>query len=261
MEKKVIKKGSYGVVSLVGESSADKIRAIKNTKVLWKEKIRDFLSSSKFNLNEISDALDISNNLILRGKILEEDIKKIPKGISDQEVFKLANIVALTIDTYHKTDLQIKKKGGISIPYYLGLVLSDFLEVLPRDVAAKILFAASNPDIAQTILKGQGSLESIVKHVDIQPHAVEATVLLPKNVRHEIFNEMVNLQPGKEGRANRFFGLIAINWAQRNSDYCGPILIYQNLVGEQASEKILEVQEDLAELGPMVRGESREAVS
>ncbi len=254
----IIRTGSYGLVSLVRadfvQQGVDK--AFKS-KARWGLRLGDFFSGVR--RSSTAEAFDIgavTHRVIDEGVAREDDIGRFPRDVKKRsDLIKLANIIAGMASLYGHRVLQEQRTGNIGQPYTLGLQLSDFLEVVPPEVAARVLFAASDPDIAQTILKGQGSLRGL-RHIDVQPHAVEAVVLLPKDARHEIFTQMVALEPGIGGRANRFFGVIASNWANRTSDYCGQTLIYQNLQGDRAMRQILEMQTDLAELGPLVRGEA-----
>lgn len=250
---RILKTGSYGKVNLVkGENIAAPKEEVKYRMGALSNKIKSWFGGNKARMDEAYAIGDLCHNVANNHRVYEGQLKGIPGGFNHGELLKLGNIIALIANMYGKSVLKARRELGETRPYDLGLTLSDFLEVIPTEVAARILYAASDPEIAQTILQGEGSLN--IKDIDIQPHAVEAVVLLPIEPRHKIFTGMADLQPNGGSRAYRLFGLIAANWAQRNSEYCGQIMIYNNLRDEVASRKILEVQEDLSNLGPELRG-------
>lgn len=252
---KVIKRGSNDKVALIaGSNIAFSREEAKHRFGHLKLRISSWFRGNEEAMSEVISIGDLCHNVANRYRVYEEHIKHIPTGIDKESLLKLGNIFATIAKLYGKNTLE-RQRQNTPRPYELGLILSDFLEVIPAEVAARLLYAASDPDVAQTILSGEGSLN--IKYIDIQDLAVEVTVLLPKEARHNIFEKLVQLSPGKDGRANRLFGLIASNWAQRNSSYCGLTLIYQNLQGEKASQHVLDMQADLQELGPIVRGEPK----
>ncbi len=134
--------------------------------------------------------------------------------------------------------------GTTSAP---GLALSDFLEVLPIEVAARVASAAADPDIGQSIF------EQTHGRYDSQIDCIAAVVLLPRAKRRELLVEMMKLDPSPTGRGYSLFRLITSDWANAMSKFNAVKLIYANLQDEAAADKIEEVSDEFMELGNTLR--------
>lgn len=186
-------------------------------------------------------------SVVLAGRVSRQEVERLPID------YKTRSDKIQQIDTLYAlaSAYEQRKQTMRSETYDFGLTLSDFFEIIPRSTAAVFLYIASDPDIAQDVLDHQKGLG--LETIDVQKIAVEVSVLLPTEARHEIFVEMAKLDPRLEGRAYGLFRSIVANFHQRNSEFCGSSLIYANLTGDRASGKILEVQNDFADLGELIR--------
>ncbi len=246
-----LKTGPFGIVSLSKDDlmspldhqfRAQKIGIGARFKNLFSGK-RDLASE------ETASGGLLARHVLEEGKVSTRDLSVIPLGSSDYDELKRANIFAM-MSSFHDFLLNKGRKEGNNPGHRLGLILADFVDIIPRDIASRIILSAADPKVARTIAKQEGTLA--IGNVDTQTLAVESVVLLPRESRLELFSEMAKISPGREGRARRLLSLIASDWTNRNSPYCGSLLIYMNLEGELASHQILEVQEDLIPLGQII---------
>lgn len=193
-------------------------------------------------IDEVTQTFLRAHYILYHHAIGEKEVDDLRRRMND-DMF-IANDFGMIIRQY-----QTMHKSGHQ--YDLGLVLSDFLEVLPPVVAAAFLKATSNPDVAKNILEGKGVaiLGQTEKQaaVDILPHAVEAFVLLPVEKRHEILQAMVQAGTKSKEAARRLYQRIATNINQTRSDDSAYVHIYRNLQDQKASEKLIEIRQDMAQ--------------
>ncbi len=245
-----LKKGSYGKVVLISSPLADKTPRKNGISSRLRSLIRGKqeppINQERFNLAKLA------SRVINSGEISEADIKNLPQGTSDTERIKLANVLATLNKFYSQKKFDAERVNRSQLPYELGLILSDFIEILPDNLAARILIVASNPDISRRIAMGEGTISELEAN-DSQQAAVEAVVLLPQEKREEMFREMQKIEPGIDGGAYRFFAFIAGQWPNRFADQNGQKLIELNLPPDQADAKIKEVASDLPKLGSILR--------
>lgn len=246
-QERVIKTGFYKHVSLIEGS----VRPVEETKFRLESRIKGILSlfSGRRMSGVSSDLVIVASNVIGPGEIGESDIARLPSSLTPPNLLHMAQIVAM-LSFVHDERIQMNRPD-INLPYERGLFISDFLEVIPTEVTARILYAASTPDVAEAIYEGRGSLRRLQGH-DPQIMAIEGVVLLPSEVRREVFTELARLQPGRSGRARLFLSSMIGNFHDPNSKYGGSKLIYANLQGEEASGKILEVQSEFMDLAEIV---------
>lgn len=240
---------SYGLVRYVENSERTSYDRTRNDKPL-KEKLMAFTKGRDL-AEEAADILYLADHVIREGAVRKVDLDRLPKGSSEVDRVKLANALMVIVDSYNRIKVASRRADN-GTQYSLGLVLADFLSVIPRKTASRFLEAASDPNISQAVLKGE--LRYGVHGLEPEPYAIEATVLLPREVRIEIFREMVKKQKPGNQRALGFFRNIAANWTQSGRKLCGVDAIKASLPPEQAELKIGEVLEDITNtLGPIVR--------
>lgn len=247
-ERTVIKTGAYVMVSLVNGSVATPAEGTLRRTVYGgglRGTIARFLDKRSVR-REAFDVVTFAHHIVDVHQVGQEDLKSLPQGLTDTDQVRLANIVAQISLQHGYMQSDLRQKSDVKPPYKLGRILADFLDVIPRSVAARLVFACANPDVAQTIKRGEGTLN--ISDVDVQSLIIEGLILTLPQTRREIFTELAKLQAEKDGRANRLLSLITSNWVNRNSDYCGPTMIYRNLEDQQASSKVLEVQTEFADL-------------
>lgn len=218
-----------------------------------REMLKGFLKGKRY--SEVDILTSIRSDVINRGIISKEDLDLLPSGNSFKDQIQLANVLWSISEGYNKVKFEKERLLQHKIPNASGMILSDFLESIPRPLAARILLAASNPNVSNTIMQNEGTLKAS-QSTDSQQCAVEATVMFPRMARNEIFDEMAKLSPGLDGGAYRHFAFIATNWPQTHSNYNGPKLIERSLSENQAKVKIREVTDDLTPLGAKLRGKA-----
>ena len=256
--ERIIKTGSYGYVSLI-EGNVDKTKEtslrLQNTGILGAIlSIPSFVRAKWRGLDHYSGAISgdqlnmfiLVPNILNQQKVGEADVSRMPNTLKTADLLQLAQITACLALAYD----QRKETEGEKIPYNRGLIISDLLEVLPTPTAARLLFASSNPDIAETIYEGR--VHPVFQNIDPQIVAVEGFVLLPPDARQAIFRELVRLGPGPTGRARLFLSFAIGNYYDKTSKYSGIPLIYANLPAEAAAEKVLEFQSEWGNLAEMV---------
>src|SRR3989344_1204245 len=242
-----LKRGHYGQVSLIEgevncperqESVVLKGFALRSwIKYLMGGNSREWSSTQ---LNAFR-----SHDLIYHHQIGAIGLKGLDQNLQNSNgKFELARSVGTLVWMYLD---QIKNKEE----YRLGKILSDFMEVIPTQSSAKLFLAMSSPEIAEAINHGAIPL---FRDIDLQASAVEAAVLLPQDARHRVFKEMGQISPGHTGDARRFSKLISAEWSNRQSSYCGALMIYRSMEGEEASGEVLEVQHDLIEISHLLIG-------
>jgi len=244
--------GSYGKVSLV-ETVPDLNQVQPEPKPGGLLSRLGFGGSAKKIVNAY---LQIPEHVIFQKVVGYDVLNALPEGRNRDEREDLARVIYLISQHYSRAT----ERSGKKSPYYLGLILSDFVEVVPIEIAGKILYAASNRETSEDIAEGRERIFGGVPIPAIRGSgpstlelAVEAIVLLPDQKRYEVFVELSRLDPSQEGNAHNLFRLITMNMSQRDSPYSGTMLIYKNLEGEQASTKANEVMGDLPKLGELVR--------
>ncbi|MCL5113888.1 MAG: hypothetical protein M1372_01835 [Patescibacteria group bacterium] len=246
----VIKKGSYGEVILV-KGQKEALPAQPKGGFL-----KGFFGGKKqpaINI-EAFDVANLTRRVLYEGKITDGDVAGFPRGDSEVSRVQLANILAALNKEHARAKFDTERRLRRDIPQDFGLIVSDFVEVLPADVAARMILAASDPEVSRRIVKGEGTLSGLQAN-DVQQVAVSAVSLLPQENRMNLFREMQRISPGNQGRAYRFFSFYVSNWANRRSDYCGQKFIEANLPRNKADEKIREVAGDIPEIGSMLRQE------
>lgn len=199
----------------------------------------------------------ISDSVVYDGKVLQSDIDALPKNHSEYHKLRLANTLIAISAVYTQQRSRMESLHRTNLADEEPLILSDFIEVLPRHLAACVLLAASDPEIARTILKHEGTLA--VRHSsDSQQAAIEAVSLLPQKVRLELFDEMARISPGTNGETFRFYKFLVSNWPHPTSSHSGMKFIHKALEHNPELEeaKTAEMADDIQTLGPRLRGTS-----
>ena len=194
--------------------------------------------------------IKVAKHIFEEGEVGASEVSKLLQGKSPFEIQLIAEIPAIIAMEYKFIEGR-QRDAGKPLPYQLGLVLSDFMEVIPEDAAVKILNAATNPKISEEIRQ----LYFQVSQMDLDPQsmAAEAVALLPRERRIALFEQMAAQDSRLEGRASLFFRSIATNFHVRGSSFSAAGNIRANLHGEEAERKIEEVQEDLPVIGDLIR--------
>ncbi|MFA5932739.1 MAG: hypothetical protein WCV81_00565 [Microgenomates group bacterium] len=242
-----IKKGHYGVVSLVKLVNSDPQTHSDN---IISRLVNKFIAPHRIKRSRHFDRLDLANYILSGNKVWESDIEQIPKGKNYEEQLQLADIF-VTTSIFNEQLMEAFRYSHSPIMLPTGHYLADFLEVIPTQVSSRIVFAASDPSIARDLLTGKGLLDNTTHNS--QSLAIEAIVLLPSNIRQEIFQEMVNISPSETNHTHRFLNLISLSWNDHGSKFCVPSLIRSNLDSDfshYADHKIAEVWNDI----PFLRG-------
>jgi len=233
--------GSYGTVTLV----QDNLQLNLQQSAQLGQGVFGMFKSHGY--KEKLDLGQLAMRVATIGEVSYNEVARLPTGNNRKEQRDLAWVMSLIANLYNDVGREQDTQKTESLPYILGQIFSDFHEVIPADISSRILYASSDPETSEYTKKQSGS--------DSRLLAVETIVLLPKSKRHEIFTEMAKLDPRQEGNAYNLFRIIAMNFYQRSSPYSGSMHILRNLTGEQATEKIIEVQEDLLELGDLIRSQ------
>lgn len=238
-------RGEYGTVDLVAGS----VQQFCQDRGFEKEKKRAgwrarALLKGISGFNRFLGDFDRAHYIVAHQMVGEDDLRGLPDTLDPKARLAAVNAFGAIVKTY------LDARGNR--PCELGLILSDTLQVLPPQLAAVLLGSASDPQVASEILERRAGHE-VVRGFDLQRYAIEAAVLLPVPAQNEIFAEMARLDPGRQGRARRLLSQIATNFHQRNSPYSGVSLIYRNLEGEAASERVLKTQGNLAHLGEIIK--------
>lgn len=242
-------------IKTVATGSNSKVRLIKDSKIPEKDalpvKKGGLLSKIPFFSQANATAIEISTftlqtlpGYILRGEINEEFINVL-RHASPEE---LALAMTTFSSRYYESKFNKEKMERRSLPEEEGLMVADFLEVLPRSVAARIVLACANPNIAreiQTSTPGKG--------YDSQQIAIEGIMVSSSKLRREIFREMMRISPGEGGAAYQFYKLLVSNWPNRQSDFNGQRFLERNFLPATANDKIREFNEELADLGQFLR--------
>lgn len=253
-EGHVLQQGQYGKVSLVADAERHQAK-IQHSGRDIKDRLFRLIRGEGFlqrNLRELTELDLVVSSVLNKGAISREDLDALPHRLSYADQIRLANVFAGITGSDNARKFRRERKLGRSLPGDCGLILSDLIEIMPAPLTARMLYAASNPDIAIAIGQGAGTLD-IRQSDDVQVSAIEAVVLLPKKARWEVFGEMSKLGSGSSGRAYKFFAFLAANWADRLSNYNAQRLIERNLPADQMEQKIQEVALDLPELGAFLR--------
>ena len=243
-----LKSGSYDQVNYVAGSLADSCEhyGAKTRGKISLNFIKGLGRGTAGNVKKAFDDVRIGHYAIIHKAIGEDDVRTLPDSVESlSDNLRLGRVLGYI--ALHDQNQRKETKD----PYQLGLKLADFCEVIDSKLAARILFAASNPDIAQEISKRN----TVLRNIDVQPLAIDSIVLLPIEKRHEIFEEMARLEPGREGRASRLLSRIGNDWNKRNSRTSGIKIIHANLQGEKAGAKVLEAQGDLGELRTIIKAQ------
>jgi hypothetical protein len=237
-----LKQGRYGKVALLesnGNNNGDPVREKPGFLGRFSKKPKPISSSSA--RREIANAVAI-------GELSNQQLTDFSNGNGSGNPRELAGMVVdIASDyRYERTTRQHALKQ--QFPDEEALVLSDFFEVIPRELAASMMLAISNPNIARDMTITSGV-------IDTQQCAIEVATLLPSDVRLDLFREMAKLD--KE-RAYALFRLFVSNWSNRLSDFCGQRFIEASLPEELCEDKIAEVCADFSSLGDMLRQEEPE---
>lgn len=261
---KYLNTGEYGLVSRIdGNVFCAEERSIKvatfSPRAIWKR----IIGGEALNVSEINTATAINrfqHKVFAHAQIggpetarLEQDLA--PNTIDSKLIGAqyYGMLVYFYLDAWGRT-MRNKKLEDPAPSYFLGLVLADMLEVLPVKTSAKLLLASGDPEIARITITSPRR-GSDIERIDPQPYTVEGIALTTSEARREIFEEMARISPGRNGGARRLLGLIALEWSNRHSLFCGQSAIHHNLdqlEDETAMEKILEVQGELPDLGRMI---------
>ncbi len=207
---------------------------------LRKKGLLGFVVGSKTS-TELDSIRRISVHAVHMGAVSQNEINRLPKRLSPRDQMWLAQTLAAFPSAYSSFIEEAEQRLGKRSDYMLGAIMADFLEVIPRSIATRILYSASNPEIAEDIFKGRSSI-SFWRDTDTQALVIESLVLLPAEVRKEVFKEMTKLEPKLEGRAHSLFRMLVANFHQKSSPYCGRDYIYANLPSPYAETKEEEVQ-------------------
>jgi hypothetical protein len=245
----VSRQGTYGLVETAsrGVYASDQ-KQIKITGLVF-----GILRNDRRQTSVACMQFELAMQLIIEGKLNLDFIDKVPKGNSKVDISDRANLISVIGNLYSKM-INERRRNGENPQYDLGLILSDFLELLPRLLAAKILLSASESDLALDAI----SKERIVDRVGEGPQvlALEALVLLPREIRVGVFGEMAKMEPGEQEGASMLFGQLTDNFYNVGSTMCGYSLILANLSDEAAIAKVAEVSEDFVQIGEIIRAQN-----
>lgn len=246
-----IQKGSWGLLELtegkVGTSLA-RSRGYQRQKLL--DRVSGFIRGNRREVEQSYSLVEAGIRIVRRHGLQQSDLERIPLGQGTKSQKHRAEFVEMIAGIYQKDAPELKNKG-LNIKYHLGLLLSDMFELMPPETAARVLLSASTPEISGEI-KERANSEGLPE-IDVHVLAVEAVLLLPRNKRRELFVEMAKQDTRQEGRPSLFFRSIVGAFNDRNSPFFGIGLIYANLEGEKAQEKVLEVQDDFLVIGALMR--------
>ncbi len=209
------------------------------------------------------DLLDkIKAHVVQGGLITQSEVNAIPTG----DKFRIRRthgnlLLAISAEnTAYKREIRNRQEVVESVlgkeafemaaAYDLGLILSDLFEILPKEKSAAILLSCADPEVSEELLRGKGH-QGLAG--DTQQLATVAIVLMPREVRHEIFKEMVKIDPKFGGRADTLFRNLVSNFYQSGSSFGGANMILMNLAGEEGQEKVAEFADDFTPLGEIVR--------
>ncbi len=183
-----ILRGDYQQVNLIrGTASVLCDHSASYEMYGWSAKVKGALIGKGQAVSEAVTDATLSHNIIHHQGIRESDLARFPRDVSDMSQVTFANAWGAIVWEYNQAALAKKIQTR-----RLGLILSDFLQVIPRDLAARFLYSAGNPDVAAVIMEGKGL--KILKGIDLLPTSVEAIVLLPGEVRREIWKELAKLK-------------------------------------------------------------------
>lgn len=213
------------------------------------DKFRNVFSSPKADLKKLKEArldnaVDDLPEQLFTGQIDEGDIATF-KDLADEPIL-LGRIVSTFVKKCYDSKFREAKGATGKVYDKEGLIISDLIEVLPEDTAAKLMLTMADPEVTNRLHR----LQSIV---DLQQIAVAVTCLLPRETRQGLFKIMSKKAPGTSGPAYKLFAFIVSNWVNRMSDYNGQKMIEAHLPADQAKHKIDELSEEWETLGSQLR--------
>lgn len=204
----------------------------------------------------------ISVQVVQRGTITQGEIDAIPMGDTFRSRRTHGNLMLAISAEYAARIKALKEQEELikttmrpgvfeeATDYHLGLIYSDFFEVLPGDKAAAILLSCADPEVSETHRKGGGH-QGLAG--DTQQIATEAIVMMPREVRQDIFREMVKIDPKSGGMTDTLYRNLVANFYQSGTSFGGANMILMNLKGEAGQEKVIEFADDFGPLGGIVR--------
>ncbi len=230
-----IQEGHYGKVTLIqGTASAldspqTKQRLLTGLlPVVVKSVFSGDLKSTRLRAEIYNNA----RRILFLHAVGKRDVNELSGISTDQKM--MAYVVGSIISLYLK---YISKKNE---PYTLGRILSDFHEVAGPQLSSSLLLASYNPKLSADI--SDGKVFSVLTGIDLQPHAVETFLLLPRDSRLATLEQMSNSNSEDAGMFQRF---VSGHYFQNRSLAYGFGIINKNL-GKSYVAKDAEIREELS---------------
>jgi len=212
----------------------------------WGVRMRSFLDGNIREGNIALKITDVASRVINEGKVNLKDVEHIGR----LRTFEQASFLA-TFGSYYKMKEKAAAQAGTPSSYNLGLVIADFLEVIPVETAAKLILAGSDPDISESIIRHDRTRH--MEAVDTQVLAAEGVILLPLKVQSEVLKKMVDLDPRLEGRGYMFYRNLMSSFYDRRSSLSAFNLVTANIPYEAGFERLSSINENLVNLGEELR--------
>lgn len=172
------------------------------------------------------------HSIIHHKKIGEDDAKALMKVMSND--FYLARMIgglAREQDTRFKQSEDDRRTD---------IILSDFLEVIPPELAANIFRVIGNPELTKTLMENPRQFP-VTWGLDLQKHAYAAFVLMPSEARAKILDAANSAGTETKTIVKDFVRRVAGNLNTRTV-YGIQGLIEQNLPPEQQGVKMAELR-------------------
>jgi hypothetical protein len=227
------KQGSYGKVEFIEFSGENRPPTPRKRGFLARFSGKPEPVTPLVTWDEIAEA-------VISGTLDGQQLANFSNGYSAGSSEGLASVVVSIVSKYRDARKAKQRALRQDLRDEEALVLSDFFEIIPKPLAARMLLATANPNVARNLAI------SVSDVVDTQQCAIETVSLLPKNVRIDLFGEMAKLD---KDRAYALFRLFVSNWSTRLSDFCGQRAIEASLSQELCDNKIAEVSDDFCHGG------------
>lgn len=239
-----IKVGSYHQVELVAEEFGPKFNIDPSNQGLIMGSI------GILKIEKLPSISNIAKAVISQGAVPLPEIQKVSLGSTNEEVIFQAGLLSAIEGQYQKVEQDLLKLYGEKLPDQLGFVLSDFMEVIPPQISAKILRSSWLGKHLKSKSRKYFPQDKLVE--SWQKLSTEAFVLMPSSARLEIFQNMDNHDRHLLLK-NFSLGGFIYNFGNLSDPNSGICLIFQNLEGEQGLEKADEVREDFVPMMQILR--------
>lgn len=190
-------------------------------------------------------------NSALEGKIYTDIIMRLPKGSDSISSQAQSEALAMMQVVYFEQKPIMEERKGKDLPYQLGTLNADFLELIPKELSAAIMLSSWDAKNSKNTTRNYSKITG--QNVNPRLLAVESFVLMEDSRRQQVFEVM---RGQDKGTSMELLGDTIANFHNTSTSWQGGsagVHIFNNAVDYDPMERTKKVEVELATLAVWAR--------